>query len=100
MPAVALTDTSNIHGCHEFFKECKKQDITPIMGTEIYVQSSLDPNLNHKLVMLAKNLEGYQNIIALTSKASLENAGQRSKITMEDVKQYSEHTMALSGPIT
>ena len=100
MPAVALTDTSNIHGCHEFFKECKKQDITPIMGTEILVESSLDPNLNHKLVMLAKNLQWYQNIIALTSKASLENAGKTSKITMEDVKQYSEHTMALSGPIT
>ncbi len=100
MTAVALTDSSNIHGCHEFFKECKKQDITPIMGTEILVESSLDPNLNHKLVILAKNLEWYRNIIALTSKASLENAWKTSKITMEDVKTYSKHTMALSGPIT
>lgn len=100
MPAVALTDSSNIHGCHEFFKECKDNDITPIMGTEIFVESSLDPNLNHKLVLLAKNLEWYQNIIALTSKASLENAWKISKITMDDVRNHSKHTMALSGPIT
>jgi DNA polymerase-3 subunit alpha len=57
MTAVALTDASNIHGCHEFYKECKSNGLTPIMGTEIFVESSLDPTLNHKLVLLAKNLQ-------------------------------------------
>jgi len=44
------------------------------MGTEINVESLLDSNINHKLVLLAKNLNGYKNIISLTSKASLDNA--------------------------
>ena len=100
MSAVALTDTSNIHGCHEFYKECVSNGITPIMGTEIFVESSLDPSLNHKLVLLAKNLQWYQNIIALTSKASLENAWQTAKVSFEDVKNFSEHTIALSWPIS
>ena len=100
MTAVALTDASNIHGCHEFYKECKSNGLTPIMGTEIFVESSLDPTLNHKLVLLAKNLQWYQNIIALTSKASLENAWQKAKVTFEDIKIFSEHTIALSWPIS
>ena len=56
MKAVAITDTANIHGCHELYKEAKSAGITPIMGTEIYVISSLDSLINHKLVLLAKNL--------------------------------------------
>lgn len=100
MKAVALTDTSNIHGWHELYKECVANDITPILGTEIYVESSLDPNLSHKLVLLAKNLKWYQNIISLTSKASLDNAGTMAKVTFEEVKKYAENTIALSGPIT
>jgi DNA polymerase III alpha subunit len=44
------------------------------MGTEINVESILDSNISHKLVLLAKSLNGYKNIIALTSKASLDNA--------------------------
>ncbi|MCP4522884.1 MAG: DNA polymerase III subunit alpha, partial [Candidatus Gracilibacteria bacterium] len=99
MKAVALTDSSNIHGCHEFYKECISNDIIPLMGSEINVVSSLDPKLHHPIVLLAKNLEGYQNIIALTSKASLENAGQIMTVSLEDVKQYSKHIICLSGPI-
>ena len=100
MKAVAITDTSNIHGWHELYEQCVSAGITPILGTEIFVESSLDPNLNHKLVLLAKNLKWYQNIIALTSRASLDNAGMIPKVTLDDVKQFSEHTVALSGPIT
>jgi DNA polymerase III alpha subunit len=55
------------------------------MGTEINVESVLDSNISHKLVLLAKSLDGYKNIIALTSKASLENAGKIPKIVFEDI---------------
>ncbi|MDD2871632.1 MAG: DNA polymerase III subunit alpha [Candidatus Gracilibacteria bacterium] len=85
MTAVAITDTSNVHGCHELYKECKYAGIKPIMGTEIFVRSSLDANINHKLVLLAKSLKGYHNILALTSKASLDNAGKIPRIDFEDI---------------
>jgi DNA polymerase III alpha subunit len=60
------------------------------MGTEIFVTSALDDNINHKLVLLAKNLDGYKNIIALTSKASLDNAGKIPKIDFIDIKNLKE----------
>ena len=75
MSAVAITDTSNIHGCHELYKEAKWAWIKPILWTEIFVTSSLEPSINHKLVLLAKSLQGYRNIISLVSKANLDNHG-------------------------
>lgn len=101
MKAIALTDTSNVHGCHELYKECKDAGITPILWTEIYVESSLDPSLNHKLVLLAKSLKWYQNILELTSKASLENSGGKiPNVTFEDIQNHSTDLIALSGPLT
>ena len=77
MTAVALTDTSNVHWCHEFYKACLWEWIKPILWSEIYVESSLDPSLNHKLVLLAKSLNGYRNIISMVS---------TKYITMENTK--------------
>ena len=87
MTAVALTDTSNIHGCHELYKECKANGITPILGAEIYVESSLDNTMNHKLVLLAKSLHWYRNIISLISKSNLDYPGKLAKITLEDIQE-------------
>ncbi len=105
MSAVALTDTANLHGCHEFYKTAKAEWIKPILGTEIYVKSSLDPTLNHRLVLLAKNLEGYQNIIALSTKASLENDAGKAHILFEDIEALKAekkdlHIVCLSWPLS
>lgn len=85
MDAVAITDTSNVHGCHDLYKEAISAWIKPILGTEIYVESSIDSSINHKLVLLAKSLAWYQNIISLTTKASLENAWKTPKISFQDI---------------
>jgi len=50
-------------------------------------------------VLLAKSLKGYQNIIALASKASLDNAGQTACVRFEDLKDFSSDVVCLSGPI-
>ena len=104
MSAVAITDTSNLHGCHELYKAAKWAWITPILGTEIFVTSSLDPNINHKLILLAKSLKWYRNIIDLTSKASLDNAWKIAKIDFNDIKELKEaewdlQVVCLSWPI-
>lgn len=100
MPALALTDTGNLHGCHEFYKACKSEGIKPILGCEIFVQSDLDEKLKHKLVLLAKSGQGYRNIISLASKASLENPGQTAAVKFEDLKEFSHDVICLSGPIS
>ncbi len=100
MKAVALTDTSNIHGCHEFYKACKAENIIPIMWSEILVEWELDKSINHKIVLLAKSLKGYQNIIALITKANLSSEKGISKIHFEDLKDHSEDVICLSWPIS
>lgn len=99
-PWVAITDTSNVHGCHEFYKYAKEEWIKPILWTEILLQSQIDEKMFHKIVLLSKNFEWYKNIISLTTKASLENIWEKSYITWEDLKQYSNNLICLSWPIT
>lgn len=100
MSAVAITDSSNVHGCHELYKEAKNAWIKAILWTEIFIKSSLDSNINHKLVLLAKSVKWYQNIIALTSKASLENPWKIPKIEFKDLKDNSFDIICLSWPIS
>jgi len=100
MSAVAITDTANLHGGHELYTACRDAGITPILGVEIYVQSSLDPQLNHKLVLLAKNLSGYQKLIALVSKASLDTEVKIPRITLADITDMNGEVVCLSGPIS
>ena len=85
MSAVAITDTWNLHWCHEFYKWCIEEWITPILWTEIFIESIIDPKISHKLVLLAKSLKWYQNIIRLTTKSSLESE-KWSKISFETLK--------------
>jgi hypothetical protein len=66
MPAVALTDHGNMYGAIEFYKECKKAGIKPIIGCEVYVAerklTNKEPGIDNKryhLILLAKNLKGY-----------------------------------------
>ena len=74
MDAIALTDHGVMYGAVEFYKECKKNGIKPIIGCEVYVarrtrfdkEASLDAGYNH-LILLAKNKTGYQNLIKLVS---------------------------------
>lgn len=105
MTALAITDTSNVHWCHELYKECIYAWIKPILWTEIFVESSIDSNIDHKLVLLAKSLKGYQNIISLVSRASLENPWKKPKIKFSDIKDLKNKVLdleivCLSWPIS
>lgn len=100
MPAVAITDTNNIHGCHEFYKYAKEEWIKPILWTEIFLQSQLDLKMFHKIVLLAKNYDWYKNIIALVSKANLERPWDKPYITWQELKEYSQNLICLSWPIS
>lgn len=100
MPAVAITDTNNIHGCHELYKYAKEEGIKAILWTEIYMQSVLDKNMFHKTVLLAKNYNGYKNIITLVSIANLERPWAKPYITWEELKEHAQDIICLSWPIS
>ena len=77
MNAVALTDHGVMYGAVEFYKEAIKNGIKPIIGSEVYManRSRFDKDSNGgdaergHLILLAKNQEGYQNLIKLVSLA-------------------------------
>ncbi|MFH0846244.1 MAG: DNA polymerase III subunit alpha [Patescibacteria group bacterium] len=97
MPALALTDSGNMYGTIEFYQECLKQEIKPILGVDFYValktrhdkRSGID-NRTHRLVLLAKNEKGYKNLIKLVSISHLEGFYYKARIDREIIEQYKE----------
>ena len=104
MKAIAITDHGVMYGAIEFYKECKKQGIKPIIGCEMYVaprtRFDKEPNIDERpghLVLLAKDNEGYQNLIKLVSIAFTEGFYYKPRIDMEVLKKYSKGLIASSA---
>ena len=81
-PAVAITDHGNLHGIIQFYQAAKKVGIKPIVGMEAYVinedEDGGSDDRDFHLVLLAKNQEGYHNLLAIASDAGL-NGSYRNK---------------------
>jgi DNA polymerase-3 subunit alpha len=73
MPAIAVTDLSNLFAAIKFYQAAIKKGIKPIVGAECWVKNdqSLEPAF--RLVLLCQNQQGYQNLIQLISRSYLEN---------------------------
>jgi len=104
MPALGLTDHGNMHGAIEFYKECKKHDIKPIIGVEAYItpgsrrdkQAGIDTTRYH-LTLLAKNNTGYKNLIKLVTASYLEGYYYKPRMDKELLRAHSEGIICLSG---
>ena len=99
MDSLALTDHGNLHGALEFYKECRKQGINPIIGYEAYVvddQRSTDDS-NYHLTILAKNRTGYSNLLRLASAAYLEGFYRKPRIDYDLLESHREGLIVLSG---
>ncbi len=102
--ALALTDHGTLSGIVQFYKECKKAEIKPILGCEVYVAPGLGENAhkekvkgyNH-LTLLAKNDAGWKNLSRLTSLASLEGYYYRPRMSWDLIRRHHEGLIALSG---
>ena len=97
MTAIALTDHGNMFGIKLFYDTCKKKGIKPILGCEAYVarvsrfnnEKPIDRSGEH-LILLAKNLTGYKNLVKLTSAAYVDGYYYRPRIDKELLEQYHE----------
>ncbi len=110
-PAVALTDHGTMYGTIEFYKECKKQGIKPIIGVETYFAPNsrhdkvtrTDEKSSYHLLLLARNNTGYKNLIKLVSLAHVEGFYYKPRIDWEILSKYSEgligSTACLGGEI-
>lgn len=103
MEALALTDSGNLYGAIDFYKECKKKGIKPIIGVDFYVASRtrhdkearLD-NKRTRMVLLAKNLAGYKNLIKLVTISNLEGFYYKPRIDQELIQKNCEGLIMIS----
>ncbi len=105
MPAVAVTDHGVMYGAIDFYKTAKEAGIKPLIGCEFYVyegdlseKNSSKTHLNH-LVLIAKNKEGYSNLVKLVSIAHCDGFYYKPRVNFELIKEYSQGLICLSACI-
>jgi len=105
MTALALTDHGNMFGAKEFYDICIKEGIKPILGCETYVaetsrHSKKDAKVDrsgYHLILLAKNMVGYRNLLKLVSAAYTEGFYYKPRIDKELLKQCHEGLIVSSA---
>ncbi len=103
---MAITDHGNMYGAIEFYKLAKKEGIKPIIGVEAYmtagnrkdrVAEAEGTKRYYHLILLAKNLEGYKNLMKLVTIANLEGYYYKPRMDKEILRKYGGGIIALSG---
>ena len=104
MTSVAITDHGVMYGVIDFWRECKKQGVHPVIGCEVYVspRSRFDktPELDrsyHHLVLLCKDNKGYENLTKLVSLGFTDGFYVKPRVDKELLKRYSEGLICLSA---
>jgi DNA polymerase-3 subunit alpha len=104
MTALALTDHGSMYGTIEFYETCKKHEIKPIIGVEVYVaprkMSDKQPGIDAKpyhLVLLAENNEGYKNLLKITSIGHLDGFYYKPRVDKDTLREYHNGVIALSA---
>lgn len=103
MPAVAITDHGVMYGAIDFYRTAKEMGIKPLVGCEFYVyngelseKNSSKTHLNH-LVLIAKDKQGYANLVKLVSIAHCEGFYYKPRVNFDLIKKYSEGLICLSA---
>ena len=103
MTSLAITDHGSMHGVIDFYTAAKEAGVKPIIGCETYVaetnrqsRNASDKNLYH-LILLARNHQGYQNLIQLITKAHLEGFYYKPRVDKELLAKHHEGLIALSA---
>ncbi len=102
--AVGMTDNSYLYGAVEFYKGAKDAGIKAIIGAEFYIttgsrfeRSSDSAHQTYRLTLLAQNDEGYQNLLMLSTLASLEGLHLYPRIDFDLLEKHHRGLICLSG---
>jgi DNA-directed DNA polymerase III PolC len=116
-PAIGITDHGNMYGILDFYKECRKQGVKPILGTEAYMahdsrherparRGRVDDSggdaeggkkLYYHLTLLAEDNTGYRNLIQLASRAFMEGYYYKPRVDWETLSDHAEGLIATTG---
>ena len=102
MPALALTDHGNMFGALEFYQKASVHGVKPIIGQEFYIAPKSMTNKEPKekpyhLIILAKDEEGYKNLIYLSSMAYLKGFYYKPRIDKQLLSAHSEGLIGMSA---
>ena len=106
MPAIAMTDHGNLFGAVDFYRRCMQAGVKPVIGCETYVAprsrfekggAQEDEYSSFHLLLLARNDDGYKNLLTLVSRAYLEGFYYKPRIDMDLLEQYSGGLIGLSA---
>ena len=106
MSALALTDHGNMFGIKDFHETCKKSGIKPILGVETYVASrgiqfkdknEKEDRSGDHLILLAKNIKGYRNLLKLVTLANTEGMYYKPRIDKVLLERYCEGLIVSSA---
>ena len=100
--ALALTDAGNLYGAIDFYKACEKAEIKPIIGVDAYMAARTRHDKEHgkdsrsaRIVLLAKDIRGYHNLIQLVTKSNLEGFYYNPRIDRELLEAHKEGIIVL-----
>ena len=104
MEALALTDNGNLYGAIEFYKECKKAEIKPIIGVDCYVasrtrldkQAGVDKDRT-RLILLAENIEGYKNLLKIVTASYIEGFYYKPRIDKDLLEKHNNGLICISS---
>lgn len=102
--ALAITDHGVMYGVVDFYTACKKEGVKPIIGCEMYVAEDLTEKTQAAreyahLILLAKNNQGYKNLMRLASIASVEGYYYKPRVDYPTIEKYKEGLICLSACI-
>ncbi|MCI2394283.1 DNA polymerase III subunit alpha [Aliiroseovarius sediminis] len=102
MPAVAVTDTNNMFAALEFSVTAAAEGVQPIMGCQVDVlfeppAPGERPRAPAPVVLLAQNEHGYENLMKLNSCLYIDKGGALPQVQLEELEQYSDDLICLTG---
>ncbi|MFO7817480.1 MAG: DNA polymerase III subunit alpha [Desulfovibrionales bacterium] len=100
MPAAAITDHGNLFGALIFYSTAREYGIKPIIGCEVYVspgKCTQKSPVRYHLVLLAKNITGYQNLMKIVSHGWLNGFYYKPRVDKEVLERHNEGLIVLSA---
>ncbi|MCP3679696.1 MAG: DNA polymerase III subunit alpha [Gammaproteobacteria bacterium] len=98
MPAVAITDQSNLFAVVKFYRACLNAGVKPIIGAEVWLENRDDHQNPFSLLLLCQNLAGYHNLLTLVSRGYTEGQENgRPTLQYHWLEQHNDGLIALSA---
>ena len=98
IPAIAITDQSNLCALVKFYKSTRGAGIKPIIGVDIWLENEAEPDNPYRMTLLAKNDMGYRNITVLVSRAFTEGQSLgKAVVKREWLAEKASGIIVLSG---